>query len=80
MVHNAKNDSPSLPVEAIKEVDRLGSFVFHKINPGWLKKKEFFKKDYETVSVMGEKYFQWKIAEAAKDIQNKICKFIFNSF
>ena len=72
LVHNAKNDSPSLPIEAMKEVDRFGSFVFHKINPGWLKKKEILKKDFETVGVMGEKYFQWKITEAGKDIQNKI--------
>ena len=75
LVHNAKNDSPSLPIEAMKEVDRFGSFVFHKINPGWLKKKEILKKDFETVGVMGEKYFQWKITEAGKDIQNKI-KFV----
>ena len=75
LVHNAKNDSPSLPIEAMKEVDRFGSFVFHKINPGWLKKKESLKKDFETVGVMGDKYFQWKITEAGKDIQNKI-KFV----
>ena len=62
----------------MKEVDRFGSFVFHKINPGWLKKKEILKKDFETVGVMGEKYFQWKITEARKDIHNKI-KFV-NSF
>jgi hypothetical protein len=75
LVHNAKNDSPSLPIEAMKEVNRFGSFVFYKINPGWLKKKESLKKDFETVGVMGEKYFQWKNTEAGKDIQNKI-KFV----
>jgi hypothetical protein len=71
LVHNDKNDFPSLPIEAMKEVDRLGPFVFHKINPGWLKKKNF-KKEFETVGVMGEKYFQWESAEVGKDIQNQI--------
>ena len=55
----------------MKEVDRFGPLVFHKINPGWLKKKEILKK-IETVGVMGEKYFQWKSAEFGKDIQNQI--------
>jgi hypothetical protein len=75
LVHNAKDDSPSLPIEAIKEVDRFGPFVFHKINPGWLKKKEILEKKFETVGVMGEKYFQWKNTEAGKGIQYQI-KFV----
>ena len=74
MVHNDKNDFPSLPIEAMKEVDRFGPLVFHKINPGWLKKKEILKK-IETVGVMGEKYFLWKSTEVGKDIQNQI-KFV----
>jgi hypothetical protein len=75
LVHNAKDDSPSLPIEAMTEVDRFGSFVFHKINTGWLKKKEILKRNFETVGVIGEKYFQWKNTEAGKDIQYQI-KFV----
>jgi hypothetical protein len=75
LVHNAKDGSPSLPIEAMTEVDRFGPFVFHKINPSWLKKKEIFKKEIETVGVMGDKYFQWKNTEAGKDAQYQI-KFV----
>ena len=75
LVHNAKDDSPSLPIEAMTEVERFGTFVFYKINPTWLKKKEILKKNFETVGVMGEKYFQWKSMEAGKDIQYQI-KFV----
>jgi hypothetical protein len=75
LVHNAKDVSPYLPIEAMKEVDRFGPFVFHKINPGWLKKKEVLKKNFKTVGVIGEKYFQWENTKAGKDIQYKI-KFV----
>ena len=61
----------------MKEVGRFGPFVFHKINSGCLKKKEILKKEFETVGVMGEKYFQWKSAEFGKDIQNQI-KFVYS--
>jgi hypothetical protein len=72
LVHNAKNDSPSLPIEAMKEVNRFGPFVFHKVNPGWLKKKKIFRNKFETVGVMGEKNFKWKSTEAGKNIQDQI--------
>lgn len=72
LVHNAKGDYPSLPMEAMKEVDRFGPFVFHKINPSWLKKKEILEKNFETMGVIGEKYFQWKHTKTVKDIQHQI--------
>lgn len=75
LVQNAKDDSPLLPIEAMTEVDRFGPFVFHKINSGWLKKNKILKKNFETVGVMGEKYFQWKNTGTGKDIQHQI-KFV----
>jgi hypothetical protein len=59
----------------MKEVDRFGPFVFHKINPSWLKKKKVLKKNFETVGVMGEKYFQWKNTKVGEDTQYQI-KFV----
>jgi hypothetical protein len=75
LVRNAKNDFPTLPIEAMKEVDQFGPFTFHRINPDWLKKKDILKKNFETVGVMGDKYFQWENTEAGDDIQYRI-KFV----
>jgi hypothetical protein len=35
-----------------------------------VEEKENLKKEFETVGVMGEKYFLWKSTEVGKDIQN----------
>jgi hypothetical protein len=75
LVHNAKDDYPSLPVEAMMEVDRFGPFVFHKVNPNWLKKKIIFKEDFKTVGVIGEKYFQWKKMKSEEDAKYQL-KFV----
>jgi hypothetical protein len=75
LVHNAKNDYPSLPIEAMMEVDQFGPFVFHKINPNWLKKKIILKENFKTVGAMGKKYFQWKKMESEKDTQYQL-KFV----
>jgi hypothetical protein len=75
LVHNAKDDYPSLPIEAIMEVDRFGPFVFHKINPNWLKKKIILKEDFKTVGVIGEKYFQWNKMKLKEDAQYQL-KFV----
>ena len=37
-----------------------------------VEEKENLKKEFETVGVMGEKYFLWKSTEVGKDIQNQI--------
>ena len=75
LVHNAKDDYPSLPIEAMMEVDQFGPFVFHKINPSWLKKKIILKEDFKTVGVMGEKYFQWNKMKSEEDVQYQL-KFV----
>jgi hypothetical protein len=72
LVHSAKDDYPSLPIEAMILVDQFGPFVFHKINPNWLKKKKILRKDFKTVSVMGEEYFQWKKVESEEDTQYQL--------
>jgi hypothetical protein len=72
LVHSAKDDYPSLPIEAMILVDQFGPFVLHKINPNWLKKKKILRKDFKTVSVMGEKYFQWKKVESEEDTQYQL--------
>ena len=40
-----------------------------------VEEKEGFGENFETVGVMGEKYFQWKSTEVGKDIQYQI-KFV----
>jgi hypothetical protein len=75
LVHNAKDAHPSLPIEAMMEVDQFGPFVFHKINPNWLKKKKILKEDFKTVGVMGKKNFQWKKMESEEDKQYQL-KFV----
>jgi hypothetical protein len=75
LVHNAKDDYPSLPIEAMIKVDQFGPFVLHKINPNWLKKKKILKEDFKTVGVMGEKYFQWKKMKSEEDTQYQL-KFV----
>jgi hypothetical protein len=75
LVQNAKDDYPSLPIEAMMEVNQFGPFVFHKINPNWVKKKIILKEDFKTVGVMGEKYFQLKKMKSEKDAQYQL-KFV----
>ena len=72
LVQNANGKFPSLPQSALREIDRLGPFVFHKLEPNWLKKKKILEKNLETVGVVGAENFRWEKTGPEKDIGYEI--------